>query len=179
MDFGIFWGTLFSGKPKWIHELCGNPAGFSLSPWPPSGSAIHGLQGRGFTAEGAVCWIPPNQIRPKYDMVGCSHDHSNHHQAKTWCITMKSPYLILFYPIDVQYCHEKTINPPWKSPWNRHEGPTSSRWKMPAASAASASPTARASSKCSGQPAPLLAITGNVQADFTWRLLCGAPEVGR
>lgn len=43
----------------------------------------------------------------------------------------------------------------------------SSRWKMPAASAASP-PAARASSKCSGLPAPLEAMTGRVQADFTY-----------
>ena len=141
----------------------------------------HGLQGRGVHCwRGCLLNTPEsNQTQVWYGWMFPSPDHSNHHQAKTWCITMKSLYFIWFYPIDVQYCHGKTITPPWKSPWNRHKGPTSSRWKMPAASAASASPTARASSKCSGQPAPLLAITGNVQADFTWRLLCGAPEVGR
>ena len=56
------------------------------------------------------------------------------------------------------------------NPNHHHWSPTSSRWKMPAASAASASPSLKASSKCSGQPAPLLAITGKVQQDFTW---CG------
>ena len=123
----------------------------SLSPWPPSGSAM-GCRGGGFTAEGAVCWIPPNQIRPKYDMVGCSHLQTipiitkQKHGVSPWnpCI------LYDFIPLMFNIAMEKTITPPWKSPWNRHKGPTSSRWKMPAASAASASPTARASSKCSG-----------------------------